>query len=435
MKFHTLAGILMLLSAQTAMAQSGTNSPYSQFGLGMLSDQSSGFNRGMNGVGVAFHEHNQVNYLNPASYSALDSLTFIFDAGLSGQFINYKENGVKKNVKNADFEYVVAGFRAFKHFGVSFGLIPYTNVGYSYSSSTTLDNSSSTVSYNTYSGSGGLHQVYLGLGWSPFKGFSVGVNGSYLYGSISRSVVNSYSNSSVNSIAKSYSADVRSYKLDFGAQYAFNISKKDEVTIGGTYTPGHKIGGDPTLNVITSNSQSGVADTLTYPAAGRMALKLETPTVISGGLAFNHNNQVKVGVDYSLQRWSQVEEPTYETVNDQATYQLRSGLFKDRHKVTVGGEYCPNEMGRNFLARVHYRAGVSYTTPYYYINGQDGPKEMSASIGFGIPIMNTWNNRSTLNISAQWVRQSAKNFITDNTFRINIGLTFNERWFAKWKVE
>ena len=133
MKFHTLAVIMLLSPFATAMAQSGTNSPYSQFGLGMLSDQSTGFNRGMNGVGVAFHEHNQVNSLNPASYSALDSLSFIFDVGLSGQISKFKENGVSKNAKNADFEYVVAGFRAFKHFGVSFGLLPFTNVGYSYS--------------------------------------------------------------------------------------------------------------------------------------------------------------------------------------------------------------------------------------------------------------------------------------------------------------
>jgi len=25
--------------------------------------------------------------------------------------------------------------------------------------------------------------------------------------------------------------------------------------------------------------------------------------------------------------------------------------------------------------------------------------------------------------------------VKENTFRINIGLTFNERWFAKWKVD
>jgi hypothetical protein len=39
------------------------------------------------------------------------------------------------------------------------------------------------------------------------------------------------------------------------------------------------------------------------------------------------------------------------------------------------------------------------------------------------------------NISAQWVRQDSKTFVTENSFRINIGLTFNERWFAKWKME
>ncbi|MDE5551288.1 MAG: hypothetical protein K2I99_08090, partial [Bacteroidaceae bacterium] len=71
----------------------------------------------------------------------------------------------------------------------------------------------------------------------------------------------------------------------------------------------------------------------------------------------------------------------------------------------------------------------------YKVNGQDGPKELSVSAGFGIPLANSWNNRSVLNVSAQWVNMSADNLIRENTFRINIGLTFNERWFAKWKVD
>lgn len=87
------------------------------------------------------------------------------------------------------------------------------------------------------------------------------------------------------------------------------------------------------------------------------------------------------------------------------------------------------------MKRLHFRAGASYATPYYKINGQDGPSEISVSAGLGIPIMNSYNNRSMLNISGQWVRTSAKNFIKENTFRINIGLTFNERWFMKWKVD
>ena len=101
------------------VAQSGTNSPYSQYGLGVQSDQTTGFNRGMNGLGIAFREHNQVNTINPASYSAVDSLTFLFDVGFSGQVTNFKEGNRKLNANNADFEYAVAAFRLARNFGLS----------------------------------------------------------------------------------------------------------------------------------------------------------------------------------------------------------------------------------------------------------------------------------------------------------------------------
>lgn len=150
---------------------------------------------------------------------------------------------------------------------------------------------------------------------------------------------------------------------------------------------------------------------------------------------WNHNNRLKMGVDYSMQKWGAESYPVYAEYNGSPKYALSDNYYKDRHKVTFGGEYCGDEYSRNFLKRIRFRAGVSYATPYYKINGQDGPSELSVSAGFGIPIVNSFNNRSVLNISGQWVKSSAKNFITENTFRINIGLTFNERWFMKWKVE
>lgn len=439
MKKHIITILLLLLSAEATMAQSGTNSPYSQFALGALSEQSSGFNRGMNGVGIGFHEHAQINYLNPASYAALDSLTFLFDAGLAGQITNFKEGNVKKNANNADFEYVVGGFRLFRNLGLSFGILPFTNIGYSYSSSEQLNDDDKTTSTNTYSGSGGLHQVYVGLGWSPFRNFAIGVNGCYLYGNYTRTATNSYSSSYVNTLARQYTADVRSYKLDFGVQYTQKLTKMDFLTVGLTFSPGHDIGGDPTLLEITSNSQTSVTDTASYPSAGQASLHLEIPTVFGLGFMFNHNNQWKVGLDYTLQKWSNVDEPAVKNENGTVSYVMQGGQYKNRHKVTLGADYCPNLAGRHFFQRVHYRAGVSYATPYYYIynasgNRNDGPKEFSASLGFGIPIINSWNNRSTLNISAQWAHQAATGYITENVFRINIGITFNERWFAKWKL-
>lgn len=425
------AGILASVCITPAVAQSGTNSPYSQYGLGLLNEQSSGFNRGMNGLGLAFREHNQVNYINPASYSALDSLTFIFDAGLSGQITNFNENGHKINANNADFEYAVAAFRAFKHVGVSFGIVPFTNVSYNYAITDYLNDDRDVAYTNTYSGSGGIHQVYFGAGWEFLKGLSVGANISYLWGDIDRSVINSYSDGSIKTLSKYYTASVKSYKLDVGLQYQLALDKKNALAIGLTYGLGHKLGTDPTCNIISTNTMTAVADTASFTVNNG----LEIPTSFGAGVMWNHANKLKLGADFSYQQWGSLQYPVYRVVNDEPRYELTDDYYKDRYKVTVGGEFCNDEMSRRFFDRIRFRAGVSYATSYYKINGLDGPDEISASIGFGIPIVNAYNNRSVLNISGQWVHSAANGLLTENTFRINIGITFNERWFMKWKVD
>ncbi len=103
MKKILTAALLLTVIVLGSYAQSGTNSPYSQYGLGTLADQSTGFNRGMNGLSYGFHDGNQVNYMNPASYARMDSLTFLFDMGLSGQITNFKEGGKRLNANHASF--------------------------------------------------------------------------------------------------------------------------------------------------------------------------------------------------------------------------------------------------------------------------------------------------------------------------------------------
>ncbi len=435
MKKIIAAAFLAGLAVQVS-AQSGTNSPYSQYGLGALASQATSFNRGMNGLAYGFHERNQVNYANPASYASVDSLSFIFDAGVSLQLTNFEENGNKVNAKNADIEYVVASFRAFKHVGVSFGLLPYTNVGYNFSNTQNVNAFPSTSSVNAtysnaYNGSGGLHLVYLGAGWEPFKGFSFGANIGYLWGTLNRNSTNTYSDSYVNTLSKNYSAQVKSYKVDFGAQYTYAVDKKNELTLGLTYSLGHNLGTEAECNLISTNSQTSISDTTRYVVSN----SLELPHTFGVGLMWNHNNRLKFGVDYQLQKWAKLKYPQLTTVNGTTSYNLVDGQFNDCHKFTLGGDYCKGERYRGFFSRMHYRAGFSYASPYLKINGVDGPRELSASFGVGIPILNAYNNRSMLNISAEWVNQSVTGMIKENMFRINVGFTFNERWFAKFKVE
>jgi len=430
-----LAGLL----AMTSSAQiSNTLSPYSQFGLGTLSSQAQGFNRGMDGLAIGLRGPQQLNITNPASYSAVDSLTMIFDVGVSGQLTNFKEGSRKVNAKTADFDYAIAMFRVLPKLGASFGIVPYSNVGYSFYESQWIGKAvsgyyaSTSDNYysNSFTGSGGFSQAFLGLGWEFVKGLSVGANISYFWGKYEKTVSNVFSDTYINTLTRTYSADVNTWKLDLGAQYSFNVSKKDRLTIGAIASIGHKLGADAKMSIVNTNATTSVSSTTTDSVANGLSM----PYVFGGGISLLHNDRLTIGADYTLMKWGSLEYPMLDESSKR--YKAMRGIYKDRHKVTVGLDWVPNPQSqRRFLSHVHYRLGASYATPYYNINGQKGPKEMSVSAGFGIPIINTWNNRTILNISAQWVNVSAKNLVTENTFRINIGLTFNERWFAKWKVD
>lgn len=429
---------LAFLAISTAMnAQSATSSPYSMYGLGLIADQSQSFSRGMNGVGLAFRDNTNVNTLNPASYSAVDSLTFIFDVGMSLQNTNFKENNVKRNGKNSSIEYAVGLFRLVKNVGMSFGILPYTNVGYDFSTTKTLDSYSTLPATNnvtthtqSFSGSGGLHEVFLGAGWNtPIKGLSVGFNAGYIWGDINRYVVSSYSDTNIKSMSRQYTSTSQNYKLDLGAQYVRKIDERYTASIGVSYTPGHRLGSDPELRIISASSIGN--DTTMLSANNAMAI----PTELSVGFALQHRRTWRIGVDYKYQGWRNACYPVYSDVNGKSTYEPSSTYYTDRHSLKAGGEYCKNRDSRDFVDRLTYRFGVGYTTPHLLIGEVEGPKEISVSAGFGIPIINAYNTRSVLNLGVTWQNRKNNNFITENAFLINIGLTFNERWFAKWKFE
>lgn len=439
MKKRLLGSLLTALVALSAMGQvSNTLSPYSQFGLGALADQSQSMGRGMAGLSVALRDSKFVNVQNPASYSAVDSLTMVFDVGVSGQFTNFKEGNRKLNAKTADFDYAVGLFRLFPKIGAAVGVIPYSNVGYSYYNSEFVGSTEGHVNVantnyyqNTYSGTGGISQAFFGLGWEFAKGVSIGANISYFWGTYEKKVYSALNDTYAKTLSRSYKAEISNWKLDLGAQWSTMVSRQDRLTVGVTAGIGHKLGADAILSTVITDGQTSVSST----TADTLTNALSIPFSFGGGVSLLHRNSLTVGVDYTLQKWGSLDFPQ---VNETTKhYELKSGVLKDRHKVTVGVDWLPNPnpMSRGFFNHIHYRAGASYATPYYKIGTHDGPKEICVSAGLAIPIVNSWNNRSTLNISAQWVHTSAKDFVTENSFRVNIGLTFNERWFAKWKVD
>ena len=422
-KYKKLIGVITVLSiAVSAIGQTSTNSPYTRYGFGQLENQGFGSSKAMGGIGYGLRSGTQINILNPASYSAVDSLTLLFDVGVTLQNTNFKEGSVKTNAKNSSFDYLAMQFRLKKNLGLTLGIVPFSTVGYSLLNTQEIDkdeDGNSINSINTYNGSGGLHQVFLGVGYKFMKNLSVGANLSYLYGDISHSVTTAFNTTSSYTSAILNNISVNDYKLDLGLQYMYDLSKTEKLNLGLTYSYGHDLNSsiEEHKQIYSSTSSVPISDsTLTKKNV------LGLPNTFGAGLAYIKANKLVVGADYTYQKWSK------------AKFNNLTSVYSDVSKISVGAEYVPNAYSHNYLKRIKYRIGGYLSNSYTKVDGQDGSKEYSVSAGFGLPI---FQSKSMLNISGQYIKVSpkVKGMLEENSLRVNIGITFNERWFMKYKVD
>lgn len=416
--FERLAAVTAVLSVillpGNIQAQNGVLSPYSRYGIGLLSDQSTGITQSMGGVGAGFRNENTLNLKNPASYSAVDTLTFVADLGLSLQNANFEENGVKMNTRNAFVDHMAMQFRIRPRIGMTVGFAPFSNVGYQFSSTSVVrrDEDGEIKASNTYSGSGGVRQFIVGLGWRPVDWLSVGANGSYLTGDITHQIYNSYSTSDVQSRVKTYDAEMKAFKFDFGVQGTIKTGEGNSLVLGVTYSPMQKLKSEVLVTDVHSSS-----DTVTLKDAFRL------PEQLSAGFSYKWKNKM-LAADVSYQSWSK------------ALFFGEEG-GSDRLQAALGFRICPDETNRNILKHTYYQAGVHVSQPYIKVGNNKGPMEYGLTAGFSVPISNAYNSMSFLHVSAQYTRiqPQVKGMITENYLGINIGVTFLERWFMKIMVE
>lgn len=425
-----VTGSVLPMMAQT----NGSNTPYSRYGFGLMNDRAGGFNKGMSGMAYGMQNGKELNVKNPASYAAIDSLSFLFDFGMSLQNGNFDQNGKKINARNAAVDYMTMGFRLAPRLGMSIGLLPYSTIGYSLSDQNTLHLSTGeVVQTDTYSGDGGLHEVYAGWGWAPFKSLSIGANVGYLWGDMTHTVLASFSDASISSRRRRYESDVRTYKADFGLQYRQRLNKKNNLVLGLSYELGHDIN-----SAAYYYDQKVMSGSITNGDTLRCANAYQLPHTFGAGLVWEHRGRLRVGGDYTFEKWSDVKSPVVvDNADGTREYVTHTGDYLNRHKIAVGAEFLPNPEGLKWRDHVRYRVGFSYSTPYTRINGADGPTAYCVSLGAALPIVNTNNNRSMLNVALQYehVKPKVAGMVKEQYLRICIGISFNERWFMKWKVQ
>lgn len=413
---------VMMMTQLVVFGQNNTSSPYTRFGYGDLANRSFGAGRAMGGVGIGLRSPKQINPMNPASYSCMDSLTFIFDMGASLQSSKFSDGTNRYKNLNGNLDYLAIQFPIARWLAVSAGLMPYSNVGYSFGESLTTDGLTYT---NTYSGSGGLNQAYAGLSIDILKRFAVGANFSFLFGNIEH-YQNLYFTESTSYISqRSQLLQVRDLKMDFGLQYTHPLSATENVTLGVTYSPkkSMKAKAYETLSKVSSSSSTVIESTVDT----LKNVTYELPNSFGVGLSYSKLNHLLVAADFLYEQWGDVK------------YGTTTGDFQNRYRVAVGAEYEPNNDAKNIFQRTRYRVGAHYGNSYMKANSAAdnksyGYKEYGVSLGLGFPLI---DYRSLVNIAFEYVKVKPghTSMVDEQYFRITLNYTFNERWFFKFKLD
>lgn len=387
--------------------------PYSIFGIGEINSRGLSRNMGMGRSGIAMSSSLYLNNLNPASYHDMDSISFFFDFGLSGDFVKYKTNNYAQHGNDINIRNIALGFRLNRNWSASIGITPFSTVAYQITSTKSVEGTTDLFTAHL-TGSGGLTQFYWDNSYVLFKHLSLGVNASYIFGNINSEENVTYDKFSYNILSNQTSRLSKIY-IDFGFQYFFLVRDDLRFTAGGIFGNSHKLNFKETILISQSNGLV-FEDKITQKGTFNL------PLYYGAGLSVNWADKLTVCADYLYRDWSSVS-------NDNTAFN-----YINTNTLRFGIEYVPGRLNQyGYIGRISYRAGYYHEGSYVQIN-RTAIADNGISLGFGIPFM---KNKTSINISYNTgIKGTMKNgLIQENYHSFLLSLTLHDWWFIKPKYD
>jgi hypothetical protein len=389
------------------------------YGLGDITRPGLTTTGNMGGITTGVREARQIDYVNPAGASARDSLTFMLDFG--GEMRNFYSGTASQSTSynTANFHHLAFAF-PIRRLGVSFGIMPFSSVGYEFERREQNDflvANMGDVRY-LYRGENGINQIFLNLGYNISQHFSAGVGVRYYFGSVSH-----YYNVQQNTNA--YYADIRSSKTqkisDFapvlGIQYAQPLSGNRSIALGASWQPEVSLSGTQ-----STFSQIAGADNMPDTAySSSVASSVKLPMLLTLGASITASEKWMLGAEFSYQDWSKT------TVMNNPNELGRS------YSAGLGGYYIPNRYDvRYFWKRMTYRGGLRYSQTPFLHNGY-AVGDMSLNVGVSVPM----RGAGYLNAGVEVGRRGTTDhgMVQETYVNFSLGITLFELWFVKYKYE
>ncbi len=413
----------MIAFVANISAQVNLDSPYSRYAIGELYQTTDPVILGMGGVSLAYKSPYIINYSNPASYTAFDSLSFVFQGGINSNIITLKNDEISSKTNYTSLSYLIFGFPITRWWRTSLGILPYSKVGYDVRANE-FDEKIGNIEY-IYDGSGGVNRFYWGNGFKINKRLSLGFNFSYLFGNIEKSRAVTFPDSAYRYNFKiANNTKVNDILLDYGLQYSTELKNGLVVDAGLVFCNSVKINTKETqLSATYIASSSGgeyIKDTVEsyLESSGNIIL----PVSFGIGLILRKDDKWLVGMDYYWQNW-----------NKYSSFGKKDSL-DNCMQISVGAQFTPdNSSLSKYWEKISYRLGLKYAKSYVELNNEQ-LKKFGISFGFGLPLK---RSRTTMNFAVEVGRfgTTNKNLIQENYVQISFGISIFERWFFKKKYD
>jgi hypothetical protein len=441
--------LVAMTGSLTLFSQFNTYSPYTRFGLGDLSKNGFAQNLAMGGTGLAIHENNRINYLNPAASASLDSTSVYFDFG-GNVFFNqyqfrdqYNEGGANltNNWWNMNFHHVAFGTSMGRHLGLIAGIVPYSSIGYSIKQEYN-DYLTGTAMDTYFTGEGGIMNFFVGASVKMFDRVSVGVTMNYLMGKLTRNrkVLFPSHSETYSNTTSSENFDLRQPVFSVGLQYREVIADKFFFTLGGAYDFSTNTSVSvkyQVQNSIYALKPVDLNDSVTiepvYPLSSDTTDRdFVMPQKTGLGIAFGIPNKLILTADYYMKDWSgALEGINYRTAPSSSLH--------------VGAEFTPDRKAlRGYLNFVSFRLGGYYANTYMSVKKPAGIqagisdfyqlKDYGITFGVGLPIRSL---KSSFNVAFTLGTRGTTeyNLVKENYGIITFNVTLHDLWFRKRRFD
>ena len=390
------------------------NSPYSIIGIGDIED--SYFNRttGMSNTGIAYRHDRSLISNNPASFSGMDNQFFAGEIGIRAKLVNYSGDPINtsQNVSSdITFRRFAAGIKLTNHWGTSVGLVPFSSENYEFTAPQPIlgTNGETTTSYSQ--GYGGINRVYWANAYELFRHLSIGINSSYLFGSISQKTILQNPNAPSTYISSNRGTFLSNFYFDYGLQYYGNLNKKWNFSLGATFA--NKTGLNSEGSIVILN-----ADSVQLNNDVKQEGTFYIPTSYGFGISLTKNKKYTFVADYKHQDWSSLHYAGF-------NYALQNS---DRY--SAGFEISNKKTVYNTTFEANFfQAGFYYNKTYLNVYGQQ-INDMGGTIGVGI---NARRSSLSTNLIFQYGIKGTEsnNLIQERYFNFTIIFAYREPWYTK----